>query len=252
MPNISIADPRTQAFNILRTVFPVAALVENSPGELKEQRFYGTAFAIAPGLFLTAGHVIENAKAAGVPVLLGPRSGEDEDPLGAAPIEHAEMWPHDIALLFCGVRDKVTLLDRWLHTRCQALDELRAFGYPHALVNDEDGKRLNVVFRAYKGHVITTRKFWRLKSQPGVYEVCSPFPEGLSGGPVLWQHNGNAYLAGIVIGEETVQYGRIKNRVGIALPVDQFINCESERLGGKRLGHLVTVIGGARGEAPTY
>ena len=155
--------------------FPVAAVLQRDRAELGEPRFYGTAFAIAPGLFLTAAHVIQNAEAAGVPALLGPQGAGE--PLGVARIEGVERWPNDVALLHCNVQDKVTLFDRWRHTRCQVLDDLSAFGFPHAITREDGEKQLNVVFRAYKGHVITIRGFERLPSKPAVYEVCSPFPK---------------------------------------------------------------------------
>jgi len=251
MANVRLSDSDTRGFDMFRAIFPVAAVKPSTSGELTEQRFYGTAFAIAPGLFLTAAHVMRTAQAQGLPVIAGPRSSGDE-PLGVAQIPEWELWPNDVALLHCPVKDKVTLFDKWRHTRCQVHDELFTFGYPHAITRVDGEDRLSVTFRGYKGHVVTTRGFERLPSKPGVYEVCSPFPEGLSGAPVLWRHEHDVFLVGMVLGEETVRFGRVRNRVGIALPVDEFINCRSQRL-NQSLGHLVSVVGVSHdGPAPEY
>ena len=65
--------------------------------------------------------------------------------------------------------------------RVQVLTDLSAFGYPHAVTRANDTEHFKVVYRAYKGHVITTRGFWRLPAEPAVYEISCRFPEGLSG-----------------------------------------------------------------------
>lgn len=91
MTTVNLSDPAVLAFEILRAVFPVAAVKADEPGQLATPQFFGTAFAISPGVFLTAAHVARNAQAAGIPVLCGPRD-QDEAPLGAAQIEEIEFF----------------------------------------------------------------------------------------------------------------------------------------------------------------
>lgn len=133
-----------------------------------------------------------------------------------------------------------------------SLDDVSRFGYPHALTQEEGRNRLDVVFRSYKGYVITTRGFERLPSRPGVYEVSTPFPEGSSGAPLLWAKDGRMFLVGMVLGEAVVTYGGVENRVGIAMPTLQLAICKSVRL-GKRLGELIqaVAVSPARPELPS-
>jgi hypothetical protein len=102
--------------------------------------------------------------------------------MGAAQVNHFEAWvDRDLALLFCDAQD-VTPLNQWLIERVQVLTDLSSFGYPHAVTKSAGADRLDVVFRAYKGHVITVRGFDRLNGSPAVYEISCPFPQGMSGG----------------------------------------------------------------------
>lgn len=231
-------DSGGRVIDITKTVFPVAAATGNGQFELAQPRFFGTAFAIAPGLFLSAYHVTEAAKAAGAPMLLGPTA--PGAPLGGKLITQVEAWPDiDVALIHCPVTEGVTLLNKWLAARPQVLQDIASFGYPHAITHGAAGDRLDVVFRAYKGYVIATRQFERLPALPGVFEVSTPFPEGMSGAPALWTSpDGHLFVVGLVLGESVVEYGGVANRVGIALPADQIGDIASPVL-GKKIRELV-------------
>ena len=62
--------------------------------------FFGTAFCVSPGVFMTAAHVALEAAAAGALGVAGP-AGEGA-PLGAARVKEYEIWEErDIALLHC-------------------------------------------------------------------------------------------------------------------------------------------------------
>ena len=80
--------------------------------------------------------------------------------------------------------------------------------------------------------MITTRGFARLPGKPAVYEVSCPFPEGLSGGPVLLVVQNPLVVVGVVLGVDIVEYGGVAHRVGIAMIADEIVNLRSERLGG--------------------
>lgn len=224
--------------DIMKTVLPVAARKPGSQ-ELTRPDFFGTAFAVAPNIFITAAHVWHAAASDGEPCITG---GKPDGPLGGAFVEAYELHDDlDIAIMRTSTKPDVTLLSSWLGhpsvdgpvQRVQVLTDLIAFGYPHAVTFDyERRERWNAVFRAFKGHVIVVRGFDRLPNSPAVYEVSTPFPEGLSGAPVLWGHNDRLVVVGIVIGRDSVIYAGEEQRAGIALVADELLHRESALLGG--------------------
>jgi hypothetical protein len=214
---------------INRTVFPIAATTGTGT-ELARPDFFGTAFAVAPGVFMTAAHVLAAAVEHGNPTIAGPMP--DGLPLGGARVYDYELFPdRDVALLFSSATVP-TILNTWLVKPVQLLTDLSAFGYPHAVTRNNDREHFEVVFRAYKGHVITIRSFDRLPGRPSVYEVSCPFPEGLSGAPVLLNIGDDLAVAGIVIGTDTVTYSGVDHKVGIALEGNGLFTLHSQKLGG--------------------
>jgi len=225
--------PTVQALDILRTVFPVISLSKADDGQLARADFFGTAFCVAPNVFMTAAHVVHAAEEHGTLGLAGP--GTDvtgaAGAMGGRRVDHREIWDdRDVPVLYCNAPG--TLLNRWMVHPVQVLEDLGAFGYPHAVTRSEAGEQFNVLFRAYKGYVITTRGFERLAARSRVYELSCPFPEGLSGAPVLYNKHGVLAVAGMVLGESTVEYGGVDHRVGIALMADEIVGLHSERLRG--------------------
>jgi hypothetical protein len=220
------------SIDISRTVFPVVALHPESAGEMARPDFFGTAFAVAQGVFMTAAHVVEEAVAAGELGIGGPVGGEGR-PLGAVRARRWEVWTdRDLALVSCDVSG-LTVLNTWLTHRAQVLTDVSTFGYPHAVTPSPSGDRLEVVFRAYKGYVITIRGFDRLAGAPAVYEVSSPFPVGLSGAPLLMEKDGTLVVLGVVIGIDTVTYAGVRNDVGIAVVGDELFTLRSRMLGAR-------------------
>lgn len=216
----------------MRTVFPVIALKPEQAGEMARADFFGTAFAVGPGVFMTAAHVARNAEAHGAVAIGGPSSVDGHAPLGAVRVQQIETWwpDHDVALLYVAAVAGLTELKMWLTNRLQLLTDLGSFGYPHAITVGTD--RMQVVFRGYKGYVITTRGWERLPGEPPVYEVSCAFPLGMSGAPVLLACDGVLAVAGIVLGISTVEYGGVAQDVGIVMPADQIVSLHSGRLGG--------------------
>jgi len=228
-------NPSASHLDIMRTVFPVVATTGGGR-ELARPDFFGTAFAVAPGVFMTASHVVTNALTRGQLAIAGP-SGHG--PLGACSVDEYEIFTNcDVALLFCNAGG-VTLLNTWLTNRVQTLTDLSSFGYPHAVSRADEIEHFEVVFRAYKGYVITTRGFERLPGKPAVYEISVPYPEGMSGAPVLLAVKDQLAVAGVVVGTDAVEYGGLEQRVGIAMIADEILELQSDRLGGlipERLG----------------
>jgi hypothetical protein len=87
------------SFDVLDTVFPIIARDPQQPGQAAPPEFFETAFAIAPGVSMTAGHVVSAASEHGQVAIAGPIVGQPM--LGSAAVQHFEMFEnHDIALLF--------------------------------------------------------------------------------------------------------------------------------------------------------
>jgi hypothetical protein len=166
--------------------------------------------------------------------------------MGAARVESWEVFPErDIALLYSGFRG-ATLLNTWLVNRVQLLTDLSSFGYPHAVTRSNGEEHLEVVFRAYKGYVIATRGFERLPGKPAVYEVSCPYPEGMSGAPVLLTVGDQLAVAGVVVGISTVEYGGVAQNVGITMIGDEILELRSDKLEGligERLGIIPAKYG---------
>ena len=227
--------------DITRTVFPVVALEPDQAGEMARPDFFGTAFAVGPGVFMTAAHVATEALAHGELAVGGPSSEDGHPLIGAARVDQVETWAErDVALLFCKVGG-LTELKVWLTRSVQLLTDLGSFGYPHAVTSSASGDRLNVVFRGYKGYVITTRRWERLPGEPSVYEVSCPFPQGMSGAPVLLEQDNVLAVAGMVLGVDTVEYGGVLQSVGIVITAEEICGLQSQKLAGPiatRLGFM--------------
>jgi hypothetical protein len=88
--------------DITRTVFPVVALRADQTGEMARPDFFGPAFAVGPGVFMTAAHVATAAKAHGELAVGGPSSEDGHPLIGAVRVDQVETWSdRDVALLFC-------------------------------------------------------------------------------------------------------------------------------------------------------
>jgi hypothetical protein len=220
---------RSSFIDIAETVFPVVATLPGSVTQLARPDFFGTAFAVGRGVYMTAEHVLAAALKHGQLALEGP-SGHPTMMLKSTKVSDWESWPdRDVALLYCD-SERGTLLDTWLAIRVQLLTDLSAFGYPHAVTRTNERDHFEVVFRGYKGHVIAIRGFDRLPGKPAVYEISCPYPEGLSGAPVLLQHRGAIAVAGVVVGSQTISYGGAEHSVGIAMIADEILELPSARL----------------------
>lgn len=224
---------KAPALDILRTVFPVVALERENHGQAVRPDFFGTAFAIAPGWFLTAGHVVQAAEERGALAIAGP-TGLGSEPLGAARAIRFELFKgHDLALVQCNLdASESTLLNVLLAHELQLLTDVSSFGYPHAVTTTPAGDQMNVLFRGYKGHVITIRSLEGFAARPLVYEVSTPFPLGMSGAPLLFSAGNAMSVVGVVLAVNTISYGDIAHHVGIALTSSAILSIRSEMLGG--------------------
>jgi hypothetical protein len=233
-----------QAIDIMRTVLPVVAVTRDAGdagGELQlaQPNFFGTAFAVAEGVFVTADHVVASIEALeGAEPGLGGFGGSAKQLVGARVANVERFSELDVALLHCPVKG-VTILNKWLRRRVQVLTDLSTFGYPHAIDRVNEFENFSCVFRAYRGPVVTVRGFDRLPPLlPACYEVMCRLPEGMSGAPAVVSAGGELAVAGVVIGEHPLELGGVENRVGIVIAADELVRVRSEVL-GKRLFELL-------------
>lgn len=193
---------------------------------------FGTAFPIAPGLFMTANHVLTDALADagtdGVVALF--RKGPTQ--IESGPVTQHEAIPSlDLALLACPHFKRLEPLPADF-TPLDIFVPVSAAGYPYAV----DSERLSFVPRGFAGHVVTRRELYHLPAQPPGYEVSFPAPRGLSGAPLIVRDRiAGARCVGTII--ENWKYASGDFIAGIAIASEAFLSIESKLL-GRPLAHL--------------
>ena len=186
--------------NVFELVLPVIGADSTETGELKTREAFGTAFTIGGGVYLTAGHVWENA-------LAFPKQG-----IGILP-DQTERPGH---MLICRVDESEVLKDYdlailkspavswkafpWSTADLTLLEEVRAFGDPYAF--DPSSGTLNV--RGFKGEIVGGDTLTRLAANPAVNELSFPCPRGLSGAPLI-RNQPETQITGIVLGNQITE-----------------------------------------------
>lgn len=152
----------------------------------------GTAFAIGPDTFLTAGHVIEQLR--DVDIALTYRV---DDALALALVTDYEI--HKSADIAVVKATGIPLIGAfpWQEDELPRLQDVMTCGYPYAF--DPDTGIVDV--RAFKGHIVTPMKYRNIVSRPSAYEVSFLCPRGLSGAPLILPSQGKqaASICGVVI-----------------------------------------------------
>jgi hypothetical protein len=169
-----------------------------TPSDFRLANIYGTAFPIGGEYFLTADHVLKNA-------LKNPYcglgfAGLNRQLSSRSLIAHESFPDYDVALLQGYAPD--TPLLSWDLTNQDPFADVQTMGYPLAW----DVKQSEIYTRAFKGHIVTTRRWHDLKAAPNIYELSFQAPPGLSGAPLV----SIAYppqLVGMIIKDTTSQMG---------------------------------------------
>src|SRR5579862_6097695 len=157
---------------LFNMVFPVISMRKNPATgrvETATNQIYGTAFPIAPGLFMTAEHVASAAAADGrVCVSRIPSNPGAQMP--SYPARACYVFPEfDVGLLVIDVPDAVPVplvFDQPLDN----LQDVETTGFPLAV----DPEWLRVVPRSFKGSVVTRRTVFEKPGQPAGYELTFP------------------------------------------------------------------------------
>jgi hypothetical protein len=157
----------------------------------------GSAFALSPGLFMTAAHVLDGDRK---DFSLGTR-------VGTGPYQF-KVWPvldwdliagADVALVACDLPHARCL--PWYTKEVDMLTDVLAFGYPFAV----DLHNLRLRARAMKGHVVCADDAGatELPGVPRIYELSFQSPRGLSGAPLLLPTKQGLLVGGVVVANRT-------------------------------------------------
>ena len=196
--------------------------------DLKRAEFHGTAFGMAPGIFVTAGHVYEAAVAAGKVALfrLTP-----EDPNGQF-VEDAQLFKHvDLAILY-SPNLNAEILPFTFSPPLNYLDNVAALGYAFGLTLSRPPDPHVYVMRGFKGHVVTRRGLTELPGVPPGYEVSFVPPPGLSGAPLLVFAKDGPLVAGIILQHHTAELAGRRMDLGLAVDAEELLTLSSHIVGG--------------------
>jgi hypothetical protein len=241
-PGQPATDP---GLNVYELVLPVIGADSAETGELRIREACGTAFTIGGGVYLTAGHVWENALAfpkQGIGILPD-QSGPPGHMLICRVDDSEVLKDYDLAILKSAAVSSKTF--PWSTADLTLLEEVRAFGYPYAF--DPASGTLNV--RGFKGEIVGSDTLARLGTNPAINELSFSCPRGLSGAPLI-RNKPKTQITGIVLGNqitemivfqeketlvernrETVLIKTESLHLGIALRASEVVAVRSELLG---------------------
>jgi hypothetical protein len=199
---------------------------ENRKFDLHYGVFYGTAFCLAPEVFLTAAHVFRAAQAdaehKGGEVALARLTPNDFHGNTVSEFEYFDGI--DMAILKCpGVHSQIVQLN---FNSLTYLDDVFAMGFPFGFEPP--------VFhlRAFKGHIVTRRGLAMYSATPPGYELSFVPPPGLSGAPLMHNYQGRITIRGMILQHFTVEHMDRKMELGIALDIEEILTLTSSILGG--------------------
>lgn len=231
-----VPDSNFVGVRVLDLHLGVVAVHKKPDGGIETPRplIYGTAFPVLPGLFVTAGHVANDAESDGIPGLVQVTPNRD---VKVSEITRFEVFTGiDLALLECpGLEDLVPLPVEF-ERQLTLLEPAYAIGYPCAL----DPEWVTVVPRAFRGHVVTRRELYQLSGQPAGYELSFHAPQGLSGAPVVSHVQGDHRCYGYIIQQATIGSGEEKAVVGVAVDIGILLTLQTDLLG---IGPLAVPFG---------
>lgn len=195
---------------------------------LHRGEFHGTAFCLAPNLFITASHVYEAAAGTGSVALgrLGPPG------VHVQLVRDAETFPDvDLAIMLCpNLRAEVLPFSfeplGWFA-------DVFSIGYAFGSeIATNEGEPHVYHLRAFKGHVVTRRGLTQLRGVPPGYEISFVPPPGLSGAPLFVLQGQNPAVVGVVLTHHTAELAGRRMELGLAVDSEELLTIESRIVGG--------------------
>jgi hypothetical protein len=167
-----------------------------TPTTFTLKQIWGTAFPLGGGLVMTAEHVVRNARASGLEMLVG---SLHRGVMLSHDTELYSTWSElDLAALKVDEKDDVRPLD-WTATSLQTLDMVRAIGFAFGF----EPENAAVVARGFAGSIAAVRPFYGFPSRPPAYELGFAAPSGLSGAALM--RADRSIVCGCVIGNRTTE-----------------------------------------------
>ena len=190
--------------------------------ELNYSVFHGTAFCLAPNLFLTAAHVFREALQDGELAVARLTTGD----FYGVPVQDSELFEDiDLALLHCpGLLAEILPFN---FAPLGFLADVFAMGFAFGF------EPPTFHLRAFKGYVVNRRALSILRSAPPGYELSFVPPPGLSGAPLLTSlAGGPVAVTGVILQHQTVEFMDRKMELGLALDIEELLTLESRMVGG--------------------
>lgn len=190
--------------------------------------FYGTAFCLAPNLFLTARHVFEAARSDGEVAVFRLTPGS----FYGVSVQDSESYPDiELALMYCpGLGAEILPFN---FSPLGFLDDVFAMGFAFGL----EAPKFHL--RAFKGYIVNRRGFTDKPDTAPVYELSFLPPPGLSGAPLLTSlQGGTIAVVGMVLQHYTAEFQDGKMELGVALDIEELLTIDSRIVGGSIAEHL--------------
>ncbi len=196
--------------------------VEDRVFDLRYGLFHGTAFCVAPNLFLTAAHVFRDAQSDGEVLIARLTPGN----FYGVPVRDSEVFAEiDLALLHCpGLQAEILPFN---FAPLGFLTDVSAMGFAFGF------EPPTAHLRAFKGYVVNRRALTILPAEPPGYELSFVPPPGLSGAPLLVSlPNGYDAVTGVILKHHTAEFQERKMELGLALDIEELLTLDSKIIGG--------------------
>lgn len=196
---------------------------------LDRGEFHGTAFCVAPHLFLTAAHVYEAASARGAQVAVARLT---PGRVQVQTVRNVDVFPDvDVALLQCPNLWAEILPFNF--NPLYYLTDVAAMGFAFGLeLAGIEGEPHVHQLRAFKGHVVTRRGLTHLNGVPPGYELSFDAPPGLSGAPLLLPQGDNPLVTGMILEHHKAELDDRSMVLGLAIDAEELLTLQSGFLGG--------------------
>ena len=186
----------------------------HGPFPAARHMIFGTAFALAPDLFLTAGHVTLSAASAGDVALA--QLGGSPDGSHFELVDECEVFDEiDVSMLRCKGFELPGLNMEF--EKLPIFTEVRSIGFALGL----DPQFHSYVPRGFAGQIVSGHQLFNWRGQPLVYELSFAPPMGMSGAALI-PGSGPLRAAGIVIGSA------LRARAEISCPITVVLNSDPE------------------------